>query len=297
VPSARRRMDAILFSPIQDVRGNRVVCLPFSDYCDPLVENEDAWYELIEPLFQYRTPVRLRCLRNSVPLLDERFAIYKRAKWHAVDLTRPEGELWAGLAGQARQNIRRAVREGVRVREGKRIQDVQLFHRMHAHLRKTKYRMLAQPLGFFENLYKVFSDEDRITVFLAETEDRPLAGILLLLWRDTLYYKFNASFDQCCRANELLVWSAMLMGHRQGLARLDFGISDLDQPGLIRYKAKFATEEREVFFLEWLAQNHSDRRAREASNVLGSMTRLLTDPRVPDEITQAGGSELYRYFV
>ncbi len=287
---------ALLFSHVRDLRGERILCLPFSDYCDPLVEDATCWGELVEPLLHLGVPVRLRCLRSSVPSGDRRLTLHKRAKWHGVDLARPEDVMWVRLSGQARQNVRHARRNGVVVRHGKRLEDVQLFHRMHTHLRKTKYRMLAQPLAFFEALHEVFSPNDRITVLIAELRGMPIAGILLLEWHDTLYYKFNASLEQRFRPNDLMVWEAMLLGHRRGLTRLDFGVSDLDQPGLVRYKSKFATEERNVNFFQYLPDGYGDPRGDQASQVLGRVTRLLTDASVPDEITRAAGGELYRFF-
>lgn len=287
---------AILYSHIQDLRGSRTVCLPFSDYCDPLVEDADLWIELVEPLLLINAPIRMRCLRNSLPSRDPRFILYKRAKWHGINLARAEGDLWAGLAGQARQNIRYACRMGVVVREGKGLEDVRLFHQMHLRLRKSKYRLLAQPLALFENLQKVFSRDDHVTVLVAERDGEHLAAIFLLQWQDVLYYKFNASFDQSSRPNDLLLWRAMLFGRRLGMAMLDLGLSDLEQPGLVRYKRKFATEERDISFFEWLPKDIHDPRAEEASETLGHVTRLLTDPSVPDEITRAAGERFYRFF-
>ncbi|MGL4968150.1 MAG: GNAT family N-acetyltransferase [Inquilinus sp.] len=287
---------AILFSHIQDLRGSRTVCLPFSDYCDPLVEDADLWIELVEPLLLINSPIRMRCLRNSLPSRDPRFILYRRAKWHGIDLARAEDDLWAGLSGQARQNIRYARRMGVVVREGKGLEDVRLFHRMHLRLRKSKYRLLAQPVALFDNLQQAFSRDDHLTVLVAQRGDEPLAAIFLLQWQGVLYYKFNASFDQSCRPNDLLLWQAMLFGHRLGLAMLDLGLSDLEQPGLVRYKRKFATEERDISFFEWLPKDLHDARAEEVSEALGHVTRLLTDPSVPDEITQAAGERFYRYF-
>ncbi|MGK9230434.1 GNAT family N-acetyltransferase [Inquilinus limosus] len=297
VPARSSSADAaILFSHIRDLRGGRVVCLPFSDYCDPLVEDADLWTELVEPLLLINAPVRMRCLRNNLPGRDPRFILYRRAKWHGIDLARAEDELWAGLAGEARQNIRYACRKGVVVREGKCLEDIRLFHQMHLRLRKSKYRLLAPPFALFENIREAFSRDDHATVLIAERDGEPLAGIFLLQWRGVLYYKFSASFDYSYRPNELLLWQAILLGHRRGLAMLDLGLSDLDQPGLIRYKKKFATEEREIFFFEWLPKEMRDQRAEEASETLSHVTWLLTDPSIPDEITRAAGERFYRFF-
>jgi hypothetical protein len=287
---------AILFSHIRDVRGDRVVCLPFSDYCDPLIDDAGTWNELVEPLLSLGAQVGVRCLRNCLPAEDSRFALHRRAKWHGVDLNRAEDEMWAGLSGQARQNIRHARQSGIVVREGRSVDDVRIFHRMHAHTRKSKYRLLAQPFAFFENLHEIFAQGDRITVLIAELDGTPVAGIFLLLWQNVLYYKFNASIDQRFRPNDLLVWHSMLLGRHRGLTMLDFGLSDPEQEGLVRYKKKFATVERDICFFERQPKMHSDARGEEASKILRSMTELLTDPAVPDDITEAAGEKFYRLF-
>lgn len=287
---------AIPFCQISDLRGERVVCLPFSDYCDPLVEDVASWNELIEPILALAKPVTLRCLRNHVPLEDDRFTLTNRAVWHGIDLARSEDDLWAGLAASARQNIRKALRDGVVVRSSHAIEDMHTFHRMHCHVRKSKYRMLAQPAAFFESLHSSFSSDDRFTVILAEVDDKPVAGILFLEWDGTLYYKFNASIDQRFRPNDLLVWEGIRFGHNRGLARFDFGLSDAAQPGLVRFKSKFATEEGEISFLRWQPPDYADPRGDRAGQTLHRLTNLLTDPSVPDDITRASGEELYRFF-
>jgi CelD/BcsL family acetyltransferase involved in cellulose biosynthesis len=292
----RGKVEAVLFSHVSDLRGERVVSLPFSDYCDPLVEDAGGWDELIAPILDIGVPVALRCLRNGLPAGDPRFAIKGQALWHGIDLTLPEDELWARLAGSARQNVRKAERNGLSVRAGNSLEDVRLFHAMHCHVRKSKYRMLAQPTVFFDNLYESFASDDRLTVLLAEIDGNPIAGILFLVWGDTLYYKFNASVDQRFCPNDLLVWQGVLLGRYRGLARLDFGLSNLEQAGLVRYKRKFATEERYIHALHWRPDAYLDRRAEEAVRVLDRMTQLFTDPAVPDDITRAAGDELYRFF-
>jgi hypothetical protein len=287
---------ALLFSRVRDVRGDRIVCLPFCDYCDPLVDDVSLWNDVVEPLVSLEVPVKLRCLRNRLPAQDPRFVLSRTAKWHGTDLTRAEDELWAGLSPQARQNVRHALRSGVVVREGRSVEDAQIFYRMHLLTRKNKYRLLAQPFTFFENIFSVFSEGDRVVALIAERDGVPLSGILLLQLGDVLYYKFNASVDQKYRANDLLAWHAILFGHRRALTTLDFGVSETDQPGLIRYKTKFASEEREIHFYDWVPPKLHDARGQEASEILGYVTQLLTDPAVPDEITQAAGDKLYRLF-
>jgi CelD/BcsL family acetyltransferase involved in cellulose biosynthesis len=288
---------AIFFSVIRDLRGDRIVCLPFSDYCDPLVDDSAVWSELVEPIRAMRLPITMRCLRNDLPTRDGPFHISKTAKWHGIDLTCTKAELWANLSGNARQNIQHAERSGVTVRIARTVDDVLTFHRMHAALRKKKYRLLAQPRRFFENLHEIFIRGNQSAVLFAEVDGSPLAGIFLLHWGDVAYYKFNASFDQRYRPNDLLTWHAMLYARQNGLRMLDFGLSDADQPGLLRYKRKFAKEEREIHFVEWVPENFHDPRTNSIQEVLRNLSRLFTEPSVPDEITLAAGEKFYHLFV
>ena len=54
------------FCRISDIFGSRIVALPFSDYCDPLVPDQQAWQLLTTPLFSDACPVVLRCLHNKL---------------------------------------------------------------------------------------------------------------------------------------------------------------------------------------------------------------------------------------
>jgi len=292
----RGSREAFVFSSVSDVRGERIISLPFSDYCDPQVEDRDGWNAVVEPIMALGRPITLRLLKNRIPLLDERFEMAGRAVWHGVDLRRSEQELWSDLAPSARQNIRRAQRHNVVIRHSSQLDDIHIFHELHCRLRKSKYRMLAQPRAFFTALHTAFAADDLIHVLLAEVDGIAIAGLLLLCWDDTIYYKFNASVDQRFRPNDLLTWEAMLLGHRLGLHCLDFGRSDIDQPGLIRYKEKFASIKNEIYTLKWTPPDHVNDAGNRVSALLSDLTDLLTDPRIPDEVTRLAGDRLYRYF-
>ncbi len=287
---------AIPYCRISDLRGDRIVSLPFSDYCDPLVTDAKTWNQLIAPLLAEKIPISLRCLRSNVPIADDRFQRKVPALWHGVDLTRSGEDLWNGLHSSARQNVRKAQASGVVVRDGRTIEDMRIFHRMHCMLRKSKYRLLAQPLAFFENIFHEFAKTDGVHVLIAERNSEPIAAIVLLEWNGTLYYKFNASLDQRYCPNDLLAWHALQYGRQRGMVQFDFGLSDLEQPGLIRYKRKFATDEQEISFLQWRPEGYANPKGDQAGQILSQVTNWLTDATVPDEITRTAGEKLYRFF-
>jgi CelD/BcsL family acetyltransferase involved in cellulose biosynthesis len=276
------------------------VTLPFSDYCDPLVDEAAQWNALVEELTQCGSPHAIRCLHNAIPLEDARFRQSNRAKWHGLDLRPDVDALWNQLDSSARRAVRKAQQEGVVVRQAESKQELREFFAMHLGIRKQKYQMLAQPYRFFENIWEQFVEQGRGALMMAHWGGELIAGTFYLQWRDGLYYKFNASLPEHLqlRANDLLAWSGIQYAKQQGLAHLDFGLSDWDQEGLLRYKRKYASAEKTISFLR---SDRADREISEAEQhlrrLMPQLTRLFTDPAVPNGVTEQAGNALYRYFI
>jgi lipid II:glycine glycyltransferase (peptidoglycan interpeptide bridge formation enzyme) len=129
--------------------------------------------------------------------------------------------------------------------------------------------------------------------------DTIVAGDLFLQWKSTWYYKFNASLidNLACRPNDLLIWEAMQCGNKRGFSSLDLGLSDWDQTGLVRYKRKFAAEEKTILFLRHGPLSPPTGLDAEIRALLATLTTRFTDHMVPDCITERAGEDLYRLFV
>jgi CelD/BcsL family acetyltransferase involved in cellulose biosynthesis len=291
---------AVPFVPVDDARGRRIASLPFSDYCDPLVSDEAQWHALIDPILSERQPLTMRCLHNEVPLSDERLPRVNKAKWHGIDLQRDLGEIWDSLHPSARRAYRKAEKSGVTFEAVRDEEGVRAFFNLHLGVRKYKYRLLAQPYAFFFNIWRHLIEPGRGVIMLGYYKGEPVSAIMFLEWKDTLYYKFNASNPDYLnyRPNDLLLWHGIEYGRERGLKHFDFGLSDWDQEGLLRYKRKYATEEKTISFLkhvpEDLPQNRQDMYLRE---ILPRLTDLFTEETVPDDITASAGDVLYRLFV
>jgi hypothetical protein len=283
---------------LHDMRGARVVSLPFCDRLDPIVDTDDQWQKLIDSTLALKLPIELRILEEDAPRRDPRFEPAGELAWHATDLDRTEGEMLAKLHQMARRNIRAAVRNGVSVRFGTDLADVHAFHELHRRTRKQKYRLLAQPVSFFEGIWKRFAPIGKILVGLATHEGDVIAGNLCLIWNDVMYYKFAASIPErlALKPNDLLAWESLRLARERGCRRFDWGVSDLDQPGLVFYKQKYATEERRVLVLRHNPEGFDDPVASDTNRVFDELTQLLTRDDVPDEVTQRAGELLYQYF-
>jgi len=184
----------------------------------------------------------------------------------------------------------------VRVAESE--QELRTFFEMHLKVRKYKYGLLAQPYSFFQNIWHHFVDAQHGFLLLAIHGDKIVAGDFFLEWKDTLYYKFNASLpdDLSHRPNDMLIWEGIKQGKNRGHAFLDFGLSDMDQEGLVRYKRKFGTEEKTISFLRHEPNGGPTPAEKEMRELLGRMTSRFTNHMVPDPVTEKAGEDLYRLF-
>ena len=284
---------------IEDVRGKRLVTFPFSDYCDPIVKNLDQWRLLSEPLFDESALYNIRILHNEILLDDDRFHLANKAKWHGIDLEQNLGEIWDGLDGSARRAIKKAQRSGLVVHIAESKDDLRKFFELHLGIRKYKYHLVAQPYRFFEEIWEQFLSKYNGALMLAEYKNEFIGGVLFLEWGGKLFYKFNASNPDYLtfRPNDLVIWEGIKYGKLKRLKVLDFGISDWDQEGLVRYKRKYASEEKTVSFLRyspkgWQLPDY----ASQIGQLFPKLTDLFTEESVPDHVTEKAGDILYRYF-
>ena len=283
---------------VSDMRGERIAALPFCDRADPMLASPGAWAGLADDVLATGTPMTLRCFSDNPATSDPRLRQVGEVAWHGTPLDCTEDELYQRISSTSRRNLKAADRNGVKVVASTELDAVHAFHRLHVGLRKNKYRLLAQPLEFFERIWQRFTGSESDTAvitLLAEVDGQVAAGAMYLVWGDTLYYKFGASLSEYLpmRPNDALYWSALKLALSRSLRGVDWGISDLDQPGLVSYKRKWASVERRVVTLRGGPEPTPK---TEVGAMLGELTRLFTEPTVPDEISTQAGALLYRHF-
>jgi CelD/BcsL family acetyltransferase involved in cellulose biosynthesis len=288
----------IAWCRVSDPGGERVVSLPFTDYCGPIGEPPyDAVLDAVDAL---GLPTRIRVLADGAGALDAAAPLGPRTvattRWHGIDVAPDPAAVWSRMTSSARRAVRKARREGVVVEERADVGFVPRFLRLHTGVRKAKYGMLPQPRAFFDALRARFAPLGAWHPLAAVRDDRVLAATLYLRWGDTLYYKFNASDATTleCRPNDLLMWAGIELASRLGCRRVDLGASDDDQPGLIRFKRGYADHEREIQVR--ISGPPPPRGATRWRSCVDELAQRFTDPAVPDDLTEHAGDLLYRYF-
>jgi serine/alanine adding enzyme len=228
--------------------GNRLVSLPFSDFCCPLGNDNEvimllnhAKNELGNGAGSYLeirgwpegpSPARLGLHRRDYHLL------------YVLGLEPDTEKLNEKFHDSVRRGIRQAEKRGVTVRITHDEADLDLFYRLHLVTRK-KLGVLPQPHSFFKALYRNVISQKLGSTGLAESEGKIIAGVVFLNYKDTVYYKFNASDEEYLqkRPNHLVTWEAIKSACAQNYKYFDFGRCSPEEEGLRTFKTRWGAKE------------------------------------------------------
>jgi hypothetical protein len=233
--------NAIVYCRIRSkLTGKRIVSLPFSDHCEPLVESKDEAEFLItnikcrvdERKWKYveLRPVSTASWEELMPTISSTY--YS----HNLDLRRSEEQLYKSFDKDCVQRrIRRAERESLRYQEGTSETLLEQFYKLLV-LTRRKHFLPPQPLRWFRSLISSFGKDLKIRVALKG--DIPIASILSLSHRKTVTYKYSCSDPRFKNlgATAFLLWRMIMEEKANGFEELDLGRSDIDNPGLISFK-------------------------------------------------------------
>ncbi len=313
-------VDGIPFCEVKSwISGSHLVSLPFSDHCHPLLEHTEdfsaftgclheecgrAGWKYVEIRLGDDTNSGL-CVSGSPSRTEARsnednsrkseedtarFAKCGEYSFHKINLRPDLGEIFSNFHKSCIQRkIQRAERESLEYETGRSESDLRKFYRLLL-LTRRRHGLPPQPIAWFQNLIDCFGDN--LTIRIAQEGGQPIAGILTLLHRNTLVYKYggsDAAFHSL-GAMPMLFWRAVQEGKSQGVEEFDLGRSDMDNPGLTAFKEHLGATRSKLTYLR-LGRHRfkistADSDLRIARAIFG---------RMPERLAQAAGSLLYRH--
>jgi Acetyltransferase (GNAT) domain len=290
-PPGENLRNALLFCRVDSwMTGRRLVSLPFSDHCEPLVDSPGALASLVQSLntrmCQEGRAIELRWMDTGfVPAGLVTSAVYCL---QSIDL-RPELDvIFAKFhKNHVQRTIRKAERMGVTLEKGRSATLLAEFYALHV---MTRLRLGApiQPFVWFQNLTDCLGE--RLQIYAARVDGRPIAAILTTKHRTTLVYKYGCSDLAYKRfgANPLLFWTAIQDAKREGIEAFDLGRSDIDNEGLIAFKDHLGARRAT---LNYYSRAGSPPRSRWATS-LARACYAVVPPRIQTRV----GSVLYKHF-
>lgn len=223
--------------------GNRLVSLPFSDHCQPLLNDPavlDAFLKYLEGQVRDKNYkyAELRPLAAFDPVteaaghvsIDLSFCI------HMLDLRPPADTLFKCFhKNHIQRKIARAGKEGLKIEIGRTAKLLDDFFRLML-ITRRRHGIPPQPVAWFRNVLECLGEQASIRV--AYKGEIPVAGIFTLSRKKTMVYKYGCSDGafNSMGGTPYLFWDAMQEAKKQGIEEFDFGRSEIENEGLVNFK-------------------------------------------------------------
>jgi hypothetical protein len=271
----------------------RLISLPFSDHCQPLVQSPEELKHLLGYLEQRQKEegwqyVEIRP-KDSGPIAGTGFEKSQSFLFHKLDLCCSLDEIFRGFHKNCVQRkIRRADRERLEYEEGTSDSLLYGFYRLLVMTRR-RHGLPAQPIKWFHNLIACLGT--KLTIALASKNGRPVAGMLTLRHKCTLLYKYGCSDDKfnALGGMQLLLWQAIRKAVEDQLWEFDLGRSDTNDVGLVTFKDRWGAVPQPLTYIAFPPQRKAP------ISVRNERIRRQICSLAPDVLLTASGRLLYRY--
>ena len=274
--------------------GRRLVSVPFSDHCEPLVSTAEDFQRLFHCLKEEAR--RRNCKYIEIrphslsPGGESGLQRSEGFSFHRLDLRPTVDELFRGFHKSCIQRkIQRAEREELVYEEGRSAELLQKFYRLQV-ITRQRQQLAPQPFAWFRNLADCMGN--RLKVGVASKDGTPVASILTLQFRQTLVYKYGCSDKHFSNLGcmPVLFWRAIQDAKREGLSQFDLGRSDLSNEGLISFKDRLGASKSTVTYWRFPATvampGQVDWKASMAKRIFS---------RLPNGWSTTAGALLYRH--
>lgn len=276
------------------ITGTRLVSLPFADHCEPLVDENGDMREFLDWL-------RLECshqkwkyveLRPLSELGESGRGLQPACTYyfHELDIRATSEQIFHGFHRDSIQRrIRRAEQAGLSQETGRSHQLLEEFYRLLLMTRR-RHRLLPQPRAWFTNLLAEMGEASEVR--LARKGGDAIAALLTLRHGSVVTYKYGCSDERFHHLGGMpfLFWRLIEDSKTQGADVVDFGRSDVSQPGLALFKDRFGTTKTTLTYYRYENKRHSDTKRAFQWQTMRRLFSIL-----PDSVSSTAGRLLYRH--
>ena len=276
------------------VTGNRLVSLPFSDHCEPLLDDMGELPNFVEWLradgvlkpFDY-VEFRPLSMPGDLPGDIQPSCSYW---YHELDLTPPLEQIFRRMhINSFKRKVRRSGRERLSYESGRHEGLLGEFYRL-LRITRQRHQLPPQPRAWFRNLLEGMGEKCQIRV--ARKDDFAIAAILTLQHRSTVIYKYGCSDERFHSLGGMpfLFWNLIEEAKAAGSETIDFGRTDLNNKGLLAFKDRLGTSRKLLTYYRY-----SDNLKRRGTSFFDSPTFRQFVAYLPKSVTAAAGRVLYRH--
>ncbi len=272
--------------------GRRLVALPFSDACPPLLRRDASTgvrRTLVAALDEYHRRSGLD-MKIHAPVADLRSGhLVPGFVEHRLALTSAASDVERAAKPQIRRGVAKARREGLVAERHRSRWALARFYDLHLQTRRRQ-GVPIQPKRFILSFGALF-DQGLGHSILVRHDDRIIAAGVFLTYNGVLTYKYGASDARYLhlRPNNLLFNEAIRWGCENGMHTYDLGKSDVNNSGLTAFKRNWGAEERALPYT-YTAQRHPRGSEGLASAAVGFAVR-----KGPPSLGRLIGTALYKH--
>jgi len=244
--------------------GNRLISQPFLDFGGPIGDINDV---IIKNIIEEKKKIKIKYIeirlntfsnnynKNEKILLNNDFE--KELKIHQFILElKNEKELWNKFHKHTRNDIRKAEKSDLELKEIKDKEELKKFYKLYLKSMKN-FGSPQHPRKFFENLWE-FLYPNMIKGINCYYKNKLIGSIIAYLFKDYIYIIYNVSDPKyrIYKPNDILYWTLIKWAIKNKYKYFDFGQVQIDAEkeshayGLFKFKSKWLGKlyERPYFY-------------------------------------------------
>lgn len=261
-PPGSELQDGLVLCLVESwLTGRRLVSVPFSDHCEPLIDNTAGEADLFSAVEQQLRQENLRYMefrpKHGLEYATSLFRSNQTYCFHELDLRPDLDTLFRNCHKDSTQRkIRRAEREGLTYEDSPPDEHLDSFYRLFL-LTRMRHQVPPPPKKWFRALIDWFGAALKIRI--ASKDNQPVAAILTIQYKKTLLYKYGCSdvrFNNL-GGTQMLFWRSIQEAKQQGLCVFDLGRSDNENSGLITFKDRWGSTRSELNYSRFTASKRA----------------------------------------
>jgi Acetyltransferase (GNAT) domain len=283
---------AVVFCRVKSwLTGRRLVSLPFSDHCEPLVDSAIELQTLLKPAQEELRARQIKYI-DIRPLslkFSEGISNPESYFLHVLDLRPTQDELYKKLHGDSiRRKIQRAEREQLTLEVGCSESLLADFYTLHV-ITRQRQELPPHPLPWFRNVLACLGEDARIRI--ARKNGAAIAAIFTVAHKQKMVYKYGCSdaHSHNLGGMQFLFWHLIREAKEHGFVELDFGRSECENAGLVTFKDRWGTKRQLITYLRYPPRK--SRPDQGSSSAMKLSKQIFA--RCPQSILRVAGRLLY----
>ncbi len=168
-----------------------------------------------------------------------------------LDISKPPEYLLENMRKSTRYSIKKAIKDGVKIIKSTDIDDLPKFFKVYEDtIKRQKWH--AYGFDYLKSEFEILAQDNQISIFLAEYQEKIIAASLFIYYGDTVYYHHSGTLTAYRKipAAYLLQWESIKEAKSRNIKYYNFfGIAREDNPrhpwyGLSFFKKGFGGYEQ-----------------------------------------------------